>query len=286
MTGSAGSGSGRDKLLLRRAFDAAAATYDHHARLQREVADRLLERLDYIRLAPAAVADLGCGTGYCTRALSRRYPRARVTALDLSPAMVTMARRQGPRWRRRPLYVVGDVERPPFRPGSLDLAFSSLTLQWANDLQGCFARLRSCLVPGGLFLFSTFGPDTLLELREAWRRVDRRVHVNPFVDLHDVGDLLAAQGFRDVVMDVDRIPTHHPDPLELMRGLKAIGAHNINPGRNPGLTGRDHLRALLQHYPRDPDGSVTATYEVVYGHAWAPAAPAPVTVPLPHRRDP
>ncbi len=268
----------RDKGLLRRSFDAAAAAYDAHADLQRGVADELLARLDYIRIEPGAVADLGCGTGYCTRALGRRYPRARVTALDLSPAMVAEARRRGPRWRRRPLYLVGDLERPPLAEGALDLAFSSLTLQWVEDLPGCFEGLRRCMRPGGLLLFSTFGPDTLMELRAAWAAIDDRVHVNPFPDMHDVGDLLAGAGFRDVVMDVDRVRETHPDPLDLMRRLKAIGAHNINPGRNPGLTGRRRLQALREHYPRDPQGGVPATYEVVYGHAWAPDAPGGVAV--------
>jgi malonyl-CoA O-methyltransferase len=272
---------GLDRRLVRRAFDRAASHYDQVATLQRAVADCVLERLDMIRIRPHRVADLGSGTGYCTRRLQRRYPSARVLGLDLSPAMLHEARRLGPRLLRRPTYVCGDIQALPLAAGAFDLILSSLTLQWCTDLSGTFQGLRQALTPGGLLLFSTFGPDTLRELRESWSEVDHYVHVNPFPDMHVVGDAMTAAGLRDVVVDVDRIASLYPDLYTLMKDLKALGAHNVHRGRSRTLTGKGRLERLISAYEHlRRDGSLPVSYEVVYGHAWAPDAPGPVAIPL------
>jgi malonyl-CoA O-methyltransferase len=273
--------TGPERRLVRRSFDRAAYHYDQVATLQREVADCLLERLELIRIRPHHVADLGSGTGYCTRRLHRRYPGARVMALDLSLAMLREARRIGPRLLRRPAYVCGDMQALPFAAGAFDLVLSSLTLQWCTDLFRTFQGLRQALTPGGLLLFATFGPDTLRELRESWSKVDHYVHVNPFPDMHVVGDAMTAAGLRDVVVDVDRIATPYPDVYTLMKELKGMGAHNVNRGRSRTLTGKGRLNRLVSAYERlRRDGSLPVSYEVVYGHAWAPDAPGSVAIPL------
>lgn len=257
-----------DKRAVRASFNRAAATYDGAAALQREVGDRLLERLDWMRVEPAAILEVGCGTGYCTRALARRYRKARVTALDLAEAMVTRARR-GAGWFSRSRYLCGDAERLPLADASVDLLFSSLTLQWCNDLDAVFAEWRRVLRPQGVVLFTTFGPDTLRELRAAWAEVDGCSHVNRFLDMHDIGDAMVRAGLGEPVMDVDRIVTEHEDVRGLMRDLKAIGAHNVTAGRPTRLTGKARLRAVEAVYEsRRRDGRLPATYEVVYGHAW------------------
>ena len=127
------------------------------------------------------------------------------------------------------------------------------------------------LKPGGLLLFSSFGPDTLRELRGAWAAVDDAVHVNAFVDMHDLGSALQRGGFSEPVLDVDRHVLRYPDAMALMRELKAIGAHNVNAGRRRALTGRAALGRMVAAYEplRGPAG-LPATYEVVYGAAWAP----------------
>lgn len=260
-----------DKAAARRAFDAAADGYDAVAILQREIGNRMLERLGYIRLAPKRVLDLGCGTGLALDGLARRYRRAEIVALDFAHGMLRHARRRG-HWLNRPRLICADAEQLPLAGDSTDLVFSNATLQWVNDLDATFRELMRVLRPGGLLLFSTFGPDTLKELRAAWAAVDGGEHVSPFLDMHDIGDALVRARFADPVMDVERMTLTYDDIHGLMRDLKQLGAHNALSGRARGLTGRRRLAALREAYERERrDGRLPATYEVVHGHAWVTA---------------
>lgn len=259
-----------DKRRARRAFERAADGYDAVAVLQREMADRLLERLDYVRLQPRRILDLGCGTGYAVDALQRRYRSAQVLALDFAHPMLLKARRRGS-WRRRPLCVCADAERLPLADGAVDLIVSNATLQWCNDPAGAFVECLRVLSPGGLFMFATFGPDTLKELRAAWSSVDGDTHVSPFADMHDLGDALVRSRFADPVMDAERLTLTYTRLADLMADLKGVGAHNATDGRPRGLTGPRRLAAVEQAYESHRrDGRLPASYEVVYGHAWAP----------------
>jgi malonyl-CoA O-methyltransferase len=277
-----------DKRRVRAAFDRAAATYDEAAPLQHEICDRLLERLDWIRFAPSRALDVGTGTGRGIRRLRKRYPRAQLLGLDISPAMLARARRAGG-WWRRPAWVCGDLERLPFADARLDLVLSSLALQWCNDLDLTLTGFRRVLAPGGLLMFTTFGPDTLRELRAAWQAADPgHVHVNAFHDMHDIGDALVRTGFADPVMDMELVTVTYTDVGRLMGELRAIGATNANAGRERGLFTRARLRAVEAAYDgfRLPDGRLPATYEVVYGHAWAPDIPVAGPAGLPRRHIP
>lgn len=259
-----------DKTRVRRAFDRAASDYDRFAVLQREIADRLLQRLDYCRIEPRRVLDLGAGTGYASEALLRRYRGAQVVALDLAPAMLARARRRGG-WLRRPLPVCGDAEVLPLADRSLDLIVSSTTLQWCNDLAGTFAECLRVLRPGGLLMFTTFGPDTLRELRSAWSAVDGFTHVSPFADMHDIGDALVHARFADPVMDTERLTLTYSRLADLMADLRGIGSRNATRERPRGLTGPRRLAALEAAYESHrSEDRLPASYEVVYGHAWAP----------------
>ncbi|WP_295885890.1 malonyl-ACP O-methyltransferase BioC [uncultured Thiohalocapsa sp.] len=260
-----------DKAAARRAFDTAADGYDAVAVLQREIGGRMLERLDYIRLTPKRVLDLGCGTGATLDHLAKRWRRAEIIGLDFAHGMLTHARRRG-YWLNRPRLLCADAEQLPLADDTVDLVFSNATLQWVNDLDATFSELLRVLRPGGLLLFSTFGPDTLRELRAAWAAVDDGEHVSPFLDMHDIGDALVRARFADPVMDVERMTLTYPDMRGLMRDLKQLGAHNALAGRSRGLTGRRRLTALAQAYERERrDGRLPATYEVVHGHAWVTA---------------
>ena len=257
---------------VRRAFGRAASSYDAAAELQRRVRDELLSRLDYVKLEPAAVLDLGAGTGHATLALKRRYPASTVVALDLAESMLREARRRQPLFRRFQR-VCADAAALPLRSATVDLVYSNLMLQWCDVPDGVFAECRRVLRPGGLLSFTTFGPDTLVELRRAWAAADREgVHVSRFLDMHDVGDALVRSGFAEPVMDVDRVTLTYAEVRDLMRDLKAIGAHNAASGRRRGLTGKSTFARMVDAYERERrDGRLPATYEVVYGHAWAPA---------------
>jgi len=265
-----------DKHQLRRSFEQAAAGYDAVAALQNEVCQRMLGRLEYIRLEPAVVLDAGSGTGNAIPGLKDRYPRARILALDLAHAMAARARARRP-WWRAPLdrgglaAICGDIECLPVAGSSVNLVWSNLALQWVNEPKRAFGEMHRVLKPAGLVMFSTFGPDTLKELRAAFGTADARVHVNRFIDMHDVGDMLVAAGFADPVMDMENLTLTYAEARDLMRDLKALGAHNVARGRPAGLSGRTGLAAVINAYEAyRRDGRLPATFEVVYGHAWKP----------------
>lgn len=264
-----------DKNLLRRAFERAAPRYDEAALLQREVGRRMLERLDLIQIKPQVILDIGCGTGSASRALTQRYKDARLVSVDLAFNMLKEARQRLPfltRWRaKRPAYICADAECLPFDSASADMIFSNLTLQWCDDLDRVFAEFRRVLKPGGLLMFSTFGPDTLKELRASWAQVDDFNHINAFMDMHDIGDALVRARLATPVMDVEHFTLTYPDVLKLMHDLKTLGAHNVTAGRAYGLTGKGRLKALTLAYENyRTAGLLPASYEVVYGHAWGP----------------
>jgi malonyl-CoA O-methyltransferase len=265
-----------DKRAVRRSFERAAATYDRHAVLQREVGARLAMHLDPIRLDARTVVDLGCGTGESFAELARRFPAARLVGLDIAPAMLARARARTPAWKRllsarAPALVCGDAEHLPLAGASAQLLYSNLALQWT--LPGrVFAEAARVLETGGLFMFSTFGPDTLKELRRAFAAVDDHDHVNTFIDMHDLGDALVQAGFADPVMEMEALVLEYADVEAVARDLKAIGAGNALPGRPRGLAGKARWQAMAAEYERfRRDGALPATYEVVYGHAWKAA---------------
>jgi malonyl-CoA O-methyltransferase len=254
---------------VRRSFDKAARTYDPAAAVQTEIRNRLLERLDVVRLQPQVVLDLGAGTGHATKALKQRYRGAEVVALDLSPAMLIEADRQQS-WLRRFHRVGADAHRLPLKDSSVELVFSNLMLEWCHDPDAVFQEIRRVLRPGGLLTFATLGPDTLRELREAWRKVDLYTHVHRFIDMHDLGDALMRAGLAEPVMDTERLTVTYPNVDALMRELVATGSANIARGRTPGLAAKARLDSLRRAIaPVAKQGALPVSVEVVYGHAWA-----------------
>lgn len=258
-----------DKERARQAFSRSADSYDEAAVLQREVSTRMLQRLDLVSLIPKTILDLGCGTGQQTQELMQRYPKARVHALDFALPMLTHARKKG-RWLRRPSCICGDMEHLPLADNSMDLICSSLAFQWATDPPQLYKECLRILRPGGLLMFTSFGPDTLHELRGAWAAIDSDTHVSPFMDMHDLGDILVNAGYAAPVMDVERIVLTYGCADDLMYDLKSIGANNASPQRARGLTGKARMQAMRDAYESYRiNGVLPATYEVVYGHAWA-----------------
>lgn len=271
---------------VRRSFDKAARTYDAAAVVPTEIRNRLLERLDIVRLQPQTVLDLGAGTGYASKALKQRYRAAEIIALDLSPAMLVEANRRQS-WLRRFHRVAADAHRLPVKAASIDLVFSNLMLEWCHGPDTVFQEIRRVLKPGGLLSFATFGPDTLRELRAAWREVDSYTRVHRFIDMHDLGDALMRAGLAEPVMDTERLTVTYPDVDALMRELAATGSSNVAQGRPRGLSSKARLESLRRAIARvSKEGALPVSMEVVYGHAWAgqlrqpKAAGAEIRIPV------
>ncbi|HHJ36422.1 MAG TPA: malonyl-[acyl-carrier protein] O-methyltransferase BioC, partial [Gammaproteobacteria bacterium] len=214
--------------------------------------------------------------------LFERYKKAQLVALDLSEKMLAKSGQQGS-FLRSPLLVCADIEKLPFADDSFDLVFSSLSMQWCNDLNAAFLEARRVLKPGGLFVFSTFGPDTLKELRSSWASVDSKNHVNQFIDMHDIGDALMHDRFAEPVMEAEILTLTYDSVDEIMHDLKAIGANvtakksGVGPERN-GLSGRSVLQRVRQSYEQFRENDLLpVSYEIIYGHAWKPAPDQPAS---------
>ncbi len=257
--------------MIAQSFSQAATHYDAHAFLQKDVGERLLERLNWTAIQPKKILDVGCGTGQLTQILKKTYTSAKVTGLDIAEGMIQIAKKNKP-FMAGYDFICADVDELPYEDNSIDLIFSNLTFQWLPDISKTFTELYRVLKPNGLLHYTTLGPDTLKELKFAWQQADDKVHVNQFIDLHDLGDLMAKQGFDQPVMDAEWINLHYKTVKGLMRDLKGIGAHNMNSGRSKSLMGKVHWRNMLAAYEtlRNESGYLPATYEVIYGHAWKP----------------
>lgn len=250
-----------DKRQVAASFSRAAASYDSVAELQRAVGGELLARLP-ADCQPQRWVDLGSGTGHFSRALAARFPQASGTALDIAEGMLRHARPLGGASR----YVCGDAEHLPLASASQQLIFSSLALQWCADFAAVLAEARRVLAPDGVFAFSSLCVGTLQELRDSWEAVDGFVHVNRFRQFADYQALCAASGLELLTLTTERRVLHYADLRQLTHELKALGAHNLNPGRPGGLTGRARVLALLEAYEhfRDAQG-LPASWQVVYG---------------------
>lgn len=267
-----------EKLAVARSFGQSARHYDDVAVLQRQTGEELLDRLSLVKLSPNRILDLGAGTGRNLVLLAALYPNADIIGMDIAPSMLVEARdayhrslglkRWLPR-QKKPAFLTGDAEHLPLADNSVDLVFANLALQWC-DLAESFAEIERVLRPDGLLMFTTLGPDTLFELREAWASVDDYPHVNVFYDMHDVGEAMLNARLAEPVLDMDRYVLTYRDAMALMRDLKLLGASNAAQGRRRGLTGRKALAQVATAYePFRDNGVLPASYEVIFGHAWA-----------------
>lgn len=269
-----------DKARARTSFGRAANTYDAAAILQKQVREEMLNRLDLIKLTPKTILDAGCGTGAASHALQKRFVKSQVISLDFALPMLQKTRvgsdTAGLMHQIKNMLsgvkhnlVCADIESLPLASKSVDLVWSNLAIQWCNDLDATLLEFYRVLQPEGLLMFSTFGPDTLKELRVATGRQDGMTSVSRFIDMHDIGDALVRAGFSAPVLDVERFTLTYDDVKSVMRDLKSIGAHNATDGRARGLLGRGFLQKLESNYEQyRADGKLPATFEVVYGHAW------------------
>jgi len=262
---------GLDKRKLIDSFNAAARGYATVSAMQKYVGEELVERLGWMKISPRTILDLGSGPGVLSRALARKFCRAHIVQMDIAENMLRTSRQSATRLFSKQVYVCADAESIPLAGQTTDFVFSNLMLQWCHEPDRLFDDLARILRPGGLFVFSSLGPDTLTELRESWAAVDELAHVNTFIDMHDLGDALVRAGFTDPVMEVDFLTLTYNDVSGLMKDLKGLGAHNVNTGRRKSLTGKKRfIRMQYEYEKRKRNDRIPATYEVIYGHAWAP----------------
>ncbi len=250
-------------------FNAHAAEYEKVAIVQKEIGERLFERLSYLTIQPQYVLDLGCGTGYFTKKLKQRYPQAQVVGLDVAWMMLKQSQKAHSLFKKWPL-VQTDMTIMPFPSGLFDLVFANQVIHWSNPIAEVMREINRVMNVNGCLMFSTLGPDTFYELRDAWSKVNHYAHTNTFVDMHDLGDTMVAEHFVDPVIDMEMLSVHYATLSKLLNALKAQGVRNINPERNQGLTGKQSFRAFeaaMQQFMTE-NNQFPLTYEVVYGHAW------------------
>jgi len=252
-----------------RQFDRVAGRYLSYDEVPQQIATRLFERLDYLAMTPQCVLDLGCGPGRGLAELRRRYRKARIIGVDISADMLSLAGGSG-RWWRRPKLLQADAHNLPLESGSVDLVVSNLMLPWCHDPYTVFEEIYRVLRPGGAVLFSSCGPDTLLEYRDLWASVDQCIHDFGLIDMHHLGDSMLAAGFSAPVLDRENLEVSYPTVGALEVEMQALGAANLAMGRRRGLM-NDSVRKELQKAAGTAD-RFRVTLELIQGHAWKESA--------------
>ncbi|MCB1826913.1 MAG: malonyl-ACP O-methyltransferase BioC [Coxiellaceae bacterium] len=259
--------------LVTMQFNSAATTYDGAAIMQRHAANHLLQRLDIMKMDVNTVLDLGAGTGYCTLLCQQRYPHARCIAIDSAANMLQVI-------QSGVETITARAEDIPLPDNSVDVIVSNMMLHWSTDIPQVFGEVSRVLKEGGVFLFTTLGPDTLSELRQAWAVVDDYNHVHHFYDMHDLGDALLQAGFSDPVMDMEMLTMRYNNLPQLFRDFADLGVRNVAEPRKRGLTTKKQLQAMCDAYEKfKRDDSYPASYEILYGLAWGKNR-SEITVPL------
>jgi len=270
----------RVKQEICNAFNTHATGYDKVAIAQREIGERLMERLQFLQMQPRYILDLGCGHGVFAQRLKTLFPNAIVVGLDIALQMLAHVN-EADGHAQQSLLVNADMMVMPFGTGIFDLVFSNQVVHWAVSMQEkpflqLIREIHRVMAVDGCFLFSTLGPDTFYELKSAWASGSAYAHVNQFTDMHDIGDDLLREQFISPVMDAETLSLHYASIEQLLQSLKKQGVRNISPKRNRGLTGKQSwqsFKSTMQQF-RTEDGLFPLTYEVVYGHAWKGMAKA------------
>ena len=243
----------------RSAFDRAATSYDAAAEFQCLICDRLVGLLPH-DLDPARIVDLGCGTGYTSWKLAGRYSRVEILAIDFAPSMLELARSRA----NAEHWIGANLQHLPLRSETVDLACSSLAMQWCDPAQA-FAEAARILRPGGMLAIATVGPGTLGELESAFAGIDGHDHVMQFSELASLEASVSAAGLRPVQAIEEPLTLYRPNLHSIVRELKAIGANTVGPRRRRGMLSRAGWHTVEQRYEslREAAG-LPVTYSALY----------------------
>lgn len=256
-----------DTSAVRARFNRVASCYESASFIEERLAADLLNRLNFMSLAPKTILDLGTGTGRCARAMAQRYPEANIVGVDFASAMIEQAQHEHNSGNI--IYSLADAHVLPFAPDSFDLVISNALFPFIADIDTVFQQVQKILTKRGCFIFTTFGPDTLYELRHTWSMISDAPHVLPFMDMHDVGDALIASGLVEPLLDRDTLTVTYQDVSKMFLELKNAGLTNCLTDREKGLLGKNTYKKLLTTYPFDTSKNCyPVTLEVIYGLAW------------------
>ena len=259
-----------DKRRLGHNFGRQAAKYDRYASVQRRLADELVRTLEQHPKDFDSILEIGCGTGYFTELLHRAFPKARITAVDLTPAILQAARTrlagaEGIEW------LVADGERE--LPGRFDLITASSVFQWFSQPKQACRLFWEHLHPGGLIAFTSLGPLTFQELAASFAQAGEQfpeltlpvLPAQGFASGHDWADFLQQAGFIDILWQDDLWLEGYTDPLAFLRAVQGMGATSTSPTFLP----RRLLGAVVKHYEKyyRRNGTIQVTFEVIAASA-------------------
>ena len=266
---------------IRRRFERIASQFDSADFVHATTREGLLRRLEPILIEAKTIIDLGSATGSASRILKKRFRKADVISVDISHNMLCEARKKKV-WLSRATYTQADAVSLPFRNACVDLVFANMLLPWLNDPALVFMEIARVLRKGGVFAFTTLGPDSFREIAQAWSQIDGQVHVNRFADMHNLGDDLVNSGLRDPVVDVDRLSINYKNSEKLFTDLTNNGARNTLIARSQALTGKESFKAMLAALTDPNKGDITLNLELIYGHCWGSG---PIMDPANYRID-
>lgn len=271
-----------DKTHMVRNFDRASKDYEENASLQNRVLNDLIENLQYLKINPKRILDLGSGPGKASRSLKSIFPKADIIQLDLSLEMLLKAKKKRKWYSPKAKLVCGDIVSLPFETACFDLIFSNLSLQWVNNIEPVFEQINNCLTDRGVFVFSSLGPDSMIEIKESWSNIDSYDHVNEFHDIQWYGDCLMKAGLRDPVLTKELLIEKYHSAEEMVRGLRSVGVSNVNKGRRKSLMPKKQWNAFLTNYEQyRMDNKLPLTYEVYFVVAWHPEQVTGVEAKIP-----
>jgi malonyl-CoA O-methyltransferase len=256
------------KSIISNNFGQSANTYDQSAVLQQTVALSLIERLKLLNITPQNILDLGSGTGYLSQQLKFLYPTATIIQLDIATKMISFTKKN--KSFENTHFVCGDAEKLPFPESCFDLIISNFVFHWFLEPQNVLVQIHRALKSSGIWLFSTLGPDTLKELKMAFATIDSASHTNHFLDMHDIGDLLAATHFQNPVIDMEMLTLTYSSLEKLHQDLKLTGSYTVLRDRPLGLKTQRFREKLFSAYEvyRDHQQLLPASFEIIYGQAF------------------